>query len=101
MRNRTLFELTLLVVLSYTLLELILRQFFVRLPDAFHAAGITIVVASTPWSLLAMDLFRAVETPVQQVARDFAYLMVIGVGAALNVVLLRAALSWVISQIRR
>ena len=101
MRNRTVFELTLLVVLGWTLLELLLRQFANRLPDALHLPGIILAVASTPWSLLALEFFRTANSLTGRVGRDFAFIMVIALGAAFNAVLLNAALTWIIGLLRR
>jgi hypothetical protein len=90
-----------LLALSYALLELVLRQLFERLPDAFHAAGVVLVVASTPWSLLALELFRPAGAPWQQVLRDFGLLMIICAGVAFNAALLNAVLAWIIGLLRR
>lgn len=101
MRNRTVFELALLAVLGWTLIERLLRQFAERLPDAFHLPGIILAVASTPWSLLALEFFHAADSLAGQVGRDFAFIMVIALGTAFNAVLLNTALTWIIGLLRR
>ncbi|MCF7983787.1 MAG: hypothetical protein K9L70_05240 [Thiohalocapsa sp.] len=100
MRNKTLFELVFLVAISYTLLEMLLRQFFDTLPRPFDFGGVTLALASTPWSLLALRFFHAVESPLGRVVRDFAFVLVIAGGVALNAVLLKSGLAWIIARLR-
>ena len=101
MRNRTLFQLVLLTVLGWTLIEHLLRQFADQLPANFHLPGMILAVASTPWSLLALEFFRAADSLAGRVGRDFAFIMVIALGTAFNAVLLNTALTWIIGLLRR
>jgi hypothetical protein len=101
MRNRIVFELVLLAVLGWTLIELLLRQHLDRLPEAFHLPGIILAVASTPWSLLALEFFRGVDSLAGQIGRDFAFIMVIALGTAFNAVLLNSARMWIIGVLHR
>ena len=101
MRNLRLFQIVLLGVIGYALSELVLRRFFVVLPAPFEMGGMVLAVASTPWSLLALELFRPAETAFGEALRDFTYLTLMAAGVALNAVLLNSLLAWIIALLRR
>jgi hypothetical protein len=60
-----------------------------------------LAIASTPWSLLALELFRPMDSLLGEVVRDFAYLSLMAAGVALNAVLLNSLLTWIIALLRR
>ncbi|KAA6185509.1 hypothetical protein F2Q65_08495 [Thiohalocapsa marina] len=101
MRNRTLFTLTLLLVLGWTLTELLLRQFAGPLPGGLRLPGLVIAIVSTPWSLLALEFFRATDSLPAQVLRDLGFILVMAFGTAFNVVLLNSLLGWALDRVRR
>jgi hypothetical protein len=100
MNNRLLFLTLLLLLLAYTLLERVLREQLDHVPAALDFAGVALAVGSLPWSLAALAFFRATEDPVTHILRDLFYLLILTGGVALNIVLLKAALAWIIRQWR-
>jgi hypothetical protein len=91
----------LLVLLAYTLLERELRAQLDQVPVLFDLAGITLTLASFPWSLAALGFFRAAGSPLMHAARDVLYLLIFTGGTALNIVLLTTGLSWIMRRLRR
>jgi len=100
MSNRRLFLVALLVLLAVALLERWLRAHLVQVPAVLDLTGTLLAVGSLPWSLAALALFRQTTSPLVRVLRDIAYLLVLTGGVALNLVLLRSALAWMISRWR-
>jgi hypothetical protein len=100
MSNRRLFLVALLTLLAFAFLERWLREHLVQVPAVFDLTGALLAVGSLPWSLAALALFRETTSPLVRVLRDLAYLLVLTGGVALNLVLLRSALAWIISRWR-
>jgi hypothetical protein len=99
MRRRLFFSL-LLALLAYTWLERELRAHLDQVPPMLDLAGITLTLASLPWSLAALGFFRAADSALAQTLRDLLYLLVFTGGTALNAVLLTAALGWIMRRLR-
>ncbi len=95
-----LFLVLLAVLLAYTLWERHLRGQGASVPVVMDVAGITLTLASLPWSLAALGFFRAVSSPLAHVLRDLVYLLVFTGGTALNIVLLTAGLRWIMQRRR-
>ncbi len=102
MTNRRVFEVTLLAVLLLLLIELLFRETLGDTPAVLQWSGMLLAIASTPWSLLALELvFRPTEDPFAEVIRNGAFILVMAVGVALNAVLIKALLGWLWDSIRR
>ncbi len=100
MSNRRLFLAALLTLLAFALLERWMREHMAQVPAVLDLTGVLLAVGSLPWSLAALTLFRQTTSPLVRVLRDVAYLLVLTGGVALNLVLLRSALAWIISRWR-
>lgn len=100
MGNRPLFEWTLLFVLGLMLVELLWRRSGLPAPNALQWSGTLLSIVSIPWSVLALELFRATTSPITRVLRDFAFMLLMAAGVSVNVLLLRAAVTWIIRLFR-
>jgi len=102
MTNRRVFETTLLAVLVLLLAELVFRETLGNTPALLQWSGLVLAIASTPWSLLALELvFRPTQDSVGEVVRNGAFMLIMAVGVALNAVLVKAFLGWLWGSFRR
>jgi hypothetical protein len=102
MSNKHVFEVTLLAVLLLLLAELLFRETLGQSPALLQWSGMLLAIASTPWSLFALELvFRPTEDPVGEVLRNAAFMLIMAIGVALNAVLIKAFLGWLWDSMRR
>jgi hypothetical protein len=102
MTNKRVFEVTLLAVLLLLLTELVFRESLDKVPAVLQWSGLVLAIASTPWSLFALELvFRPTENPIGEVVRNGCFMLIMAVGVALNAVLVKVVLSWLWGRFRR
>lgn len=101
MTNKRVFETTLLAMLLLLLAELLFRETLGESPAVLQWSGLLLAIASTPWSLFALELvFRPTEDPVGEVLRNSAFMLIMAVGVALNAVLIKAFVGWLWDSVR-
>jgi hypothetical protein len=101
MTNKRVFEVTLLLVLLLLLAELVFREALGSTPAVLEWSGLVLAIASTPWSLFALELvFRPTDDPLGEVIRNGAFMLIMAVGVALNAVLVKAFLGWLWGRLR-
>jgi len=102
MTNKRVFEVTLLLVLLLLLAELVFREALGSTPAVLEWSGLVLAIASTPWSLFALELvFRPTDDPLGEVIRNGAFMLIIALGVALNAVLVKAFLGWLWGRLRQ
>ncbi|WP_295881245.1 hypothetical protein [uncultured Thiohalocapsa sp.] len=87
------FQITLLLVLWYFLAGLVFSRWLGVWPQAYEQEGFFLIAAAMPWALLALDFHAPTTSAVGAAVRDSLFLLLLGLGIAVNAAILNALLA--------